>query len=111
MTLQEQFEAWAQEAPREWSIEKQSELGAFPGQYRDYHVQAAWEAWEAATYLRTTGDTPWPYGAKVKLRWVGPGNQVIGWGHRDPNNPNQFLSPYSRTPLDPQYWEVIEEKT
>ena len=58
MTLQEQFEVWAQEAPREWSIEKQSELGAFPGQYRDYHVQAAWEAWEAAAYLRTTGDTP-----------------------------------------------------
>lgn len=47
MTCQEQFDAWAQAAPREWSIEKQSELGTFPGQYRAYHVQVAWEAWEA----------------------------------------------------------------
>lgn len=57
MTLQEQFEAWAQEAPREWSIEKQSELGAFPGQYRDYHVYCAWEAWEARSVVKVLYDT------------------------------------------------------
>ena len=51
MTLQEQFEAWAQEAPREWSIAKHSEWAAFPGQYRDYHVYCAWEAWEARSAI------------------------------------------------------------
>ena len=38
-------EAWAQEAPRQWSISKQTAEDLFPGQYCWYYVQVAWEAW------------------------------------------------------------------
>ena len=45
MEAREAFEAWAQEAPRQWSISKQTAEESFPGQYRWYYVQAVWEAW------------------------------------------------------------------
>ncbi|UTD55901.1 hypothetical protein [Halomonas sp. MS1] len=46
----ERFEAWAVKPPREWCVGKQSHTSdnSWPGQYRDYHVQCAWESWQAA---------------------------------------------------------------
>lgn len=39
------FEAWAKAEPRDWNLELQQDLDAWPGQYTEYHVQCAWEAW------------------------------------------------------------------
>lgn len=45
LTNRQAFEMWAQEPPREWSVARQAEQGAWPGQYVIYPVQCAWEAW------------------------------------------------------------------
>lgn len=42
----EAFEAWISAPPFERSVERQSEHGAWPGQYRSYETQAAWESWQ-----------------------------------------------------------------
>lgn len=48
MTDRKKFEAWAVEPPREWSIQQNGKDQGWPHQYRAYHVQCAWEAWQAA---------------------------------------------------------------
>jgi hypothetical protein len=52
----EKFEAWISAPPTELSIERNSEdeeVSAWPGQYSDYQVQLAWEAWEECRNLIT----------------------------------------------------------
>jgi hypothetical protein len=44
----QRFEAWAKDRPREFDLDIQTDMGAWPGQYDDYNVQCAWEAWQAA---------------------------------------------------------------
>jgi hypothetical protein len=44
----ERFEAWAKDVPREWEVDIHNGEGAWPGQYTEYHVQCAWEGWQAA---------------------------------------------------------------
>lgn len=46
----DEFEAWAKAPPREWDCYRhpQDASQAWPGQYMQYHVQSAWEAWLAA---------------------------------------------------------------
>jgi hypothetical protein len=46
--IRKRFEAWAKDAPREWEVDIHNGEGAWPGQYTEYHVQCAWEAWQAA---------------------------------------------------------------
>lgn len=41
-----QFESWITAPPFEKTIERHSENGSWPGNYRDYGVQLAWCAWE-----------------------------------------------------------------
>ena len=45
-----QFEAWVSAPPFEYSVARWPVSGAsaWPGSYRDLHVQLAWEAWQAA---------------------------------------------------------------
>lgn len=47
MTERERFEAWAKRPPREWNIDIAGPEEAWPGQYKIYHVECAWEAWQA----------------------------------------------------------------
>ena len=49
MTQREQFEKWAARPPREWPLEAHAYTyeSGWPGQYKAYHVQCAWEAWQA----------------------------------------------------------------
>lgn len=48
-TTRKAFKTWATAAPREWDVTRFGEGSARrPGQYFGYHVQCAWEAWEAA---------------------------------------------------------------
>lgn len=42
----EAFEAWISAPPYERSVERQGENGSWPGQYRSYETQAAWESWQ-----------------------------------------------------------------
>lgn len=42
------FEAWISAPPFDRSIERQGENGSWPGQYRSYETQSAWEAWQEA---------------------------------------------------------------
>lgn len=44
--MREEFERWAADAPREWPLERYTEDEAWPGSYKDYPVQCAWEAWQ-----------------------------------------------------------------
>ena len=46
--MRKAFETWAQQPPMEWDVTRFGEHCAWPGNYRSYHVQCAWEAWEAA---------------------------------------------------------------
>lgn len=60
----EQFEGWISAPPFERSVERQGDNGAWPGQYRSYETQAAWEAWqESAKIERIMQPT-------TKLRWL-----------------------------------------
>lgn len=49
-TEREQFEAVFSANPYEFSMSRWPDHHRYswPGQYREYHVQAAWEAWQAA---------------------------------------------------------------
>lgn len=47
MTGRKKFEAWAAEPPREWDVELNGKDQGWPDQYRAYHVQCAWDAWQA----------------------------------------------------------------
>lgn len=42
------FESWVSESPYQKSLIRYAGQGALPGQYKDYSVQLAWEAWQAA---------------------------------------------------------------
>lgn len=48
MTTREQFETWISAPPYEKDISRQSHDSAWPGQYVDYSVQLAWEAFDHA---------------------------------------------------------------
>lgn len=39
------FEAWMKSPPLERRISRFGYVGKWPGQYQDYDVQLAWEAW------------------------------------------------------------------
>lgn len=48
MTLREEFEVWASEAPRGWKVDRLGADAKWPYQYRVWYVQNAWESWQAA---------------------------------------------------------------
>ena len=43
------FEAWIGNPPYERMCDRGSPESAWPGQYKNYEVQLAWEAWQAAS--------------------------------------------------------------
>ena len=46
--MRREFEAWISAPPYEMTTKKHSERESWPGQYIQYEVQLAWEAWQAA---------------------------------------------------------------
>lgn len=46
--LREEFEAWITSAPLEKPVHRNPESNIWPGQYKSYEVQLAWEAWQAS---------------------------------------------------------------
>jgi hypothetical protein len=40
------FEAHFSKPPYQWGFGRFAEYGAWPGHYRNYAVQCAWEAWQ-----------------------------------------------------------------
>ena len=77
------FEAWITAAPMEKDVARNSTdetKSAWPGQYRSYEVQLAWEAWCAS--LESTNCIA-EYGGKENRRdwwsggaWLYPGDRV-----------------------------------
>lgn len=63
---------------------------------------------------RVSDSEEWPHGATVKLHWVeGSGRVVstpgfVGWAKRGPAG--ELLSIFSGIPLDPDSWDVVEER-
>ncbi|UJB33727.1 hypothetical protein [Chromobacterium sp. Beijing] len=57
-----------------------------------------------------TEKNQWPNGATVRLTWdgCGPYEAATGWAKRDAEG--RLISVYSRTPLDPDVWKVVEER-
>ena len=56
MTQREEFEKWASEPPMEWCLARYPDdevRFAWPGLYKDYTVQSAWEAWQEAAKRAT----------------------------------------------------------
>lgn len=53
---------------------------------------------------------PWPLGATVKLRWIGPGrcSSEPGWGIRGPDG--ELLSLHGECALDLALWSIVEER-
>ncbi|WP_212635434.1 hypothetical protein, partial [Salmonella enterica] len=49
VNVRARFEKWITAPPFEKTIERHSNNGSWPGNYRDYGVQLAWCAWEDAT--------------------------------------------------------------
>ena len=39
------FEVWISTSPYEYSLDRENDDDAWPGQYKEYQVQLAWEAW------------------------------------------------------------------
>lgn len=46
--LQAEFEAWISAPPFEHMCDKNGECSAWPGTYKRYETEIAWEAWQAA---------------------------------------------------------------
>lgn len=46
--VRQQFEAWFREPPYEFPMKRGTADAGWPGQYRDYSVQCAWEGYQAA---------------------------------------------------------------
>ena len=48
-SMRKAFEAWAIASPRGWGVRRymSSEM-PWPGEYQEYRVQCAWEAWQDA---------------------------------------------------------------
>ena len=46
--MREEFEAWITSPPLEKPVQVNPESSGFPGQYRAYEVQLAWESWQAS---------------------------------------------------------------
>ena len=62
------FEAWVSGAPYERPTERYpagAEECVWPGQYRDYPVQLAWEAWQAGEAAATRDEKPQADGREV----------------------------------------------
>ena len=53
--MRKAFEAWATAEPREWDISRFDESAPWPGNYRSYPTQCAWEAWQAACAAERKG--------------------------------------------------------
>lgn len=53
MTERDEFEAVFSKPPFEFSMERYDDYGAWPCNYRKYHVQCAWEGWQAARAKHT----------------------------------------------------------
>lgn len=83
--LRERFEAWAKEAPRDFDLSKQGERAAWPGQYNDYRVECAWQA-----YLSASRPAWMPIASAPK-----DGTRIIGW--------LKGCSPYQ------YYWNLTEK--
>ena len=52
--IRKKFERWAELFPREWELNRADQTSAWPGQYREYHVQCAWESWYEASQVYTS---------------------------------------------------------
>lgn len=55
--LRDQFEAWISAPPYERSLSRHTNDAArtaWPGQYRNYEVELAWNAWQAAHTVQST---------------------------------------------------------
>ena len=80
----------------------------YRGKWEDHAFKAHDTVLEIeADYL---ADDPWPNGATVRLRWVGPGvqSEADGWAKRDAEG--KLVSSYSLLPLDASCWSVVEER-
>jgi len=79
------FEAWITAPPYEKSVSRQPRDAAWPGQYWDYQVQIAWDAWQAAIkalgWRRAVDEAPKDY------------ERVVAWFDRD---------------SDPQVWTHLD---
>ena len=51
MNQREAFEKWASKPPMEFYLARHDDTAAWPGNYKDYHVECAWQAWQAATAI------------------------------------------------------------
>ena len=48
MNQREAFEKWASNPPMEFCLARHDDTAAWPGNYKDYHVECAWQAWQAS---------------------------------------------------------------
>ena len=78
------FEAWASSSPMEWCLDRRPESSAWPGQYREHHVQCSWEVWEL--------------GAEQREAMATVIKEVMEW-HRDEQSPD-----YAGCDTDPCQW-------
>jgi len=46
--MRAEFEEWITSTPLEKPVHRNPESSGFPGQYRAYEVQLAWESWQAS---------------------------------------------------------------
>lgn len=65
------FEKWISSDPYNRLIAKHGDCGTWPGQYKSYATQLAWEAWqEAARQERQAIIAEMPGGHYVDPQWV-----------------------------------------
>lgn len=54
--MRAKFEAWITSPPLEKPVHRNPESSGFPGQYWEYEVQLAWDAWQARAQLAEGAD-------------------------------------------------------
>lgn len=85
MNQREAFEAWAKKPPREFYLARNPDAAAWPGNYKDYHVECAWQAWQAAQQAQWQQIESAPRnGEPILVNWYGSASDsavIVYWSN------------------------------
>lgn len=76
----EAFEAWAKKPPREFYLARHPDAAAWPGNYKDYHVECAWQAYQAGMQAQWLPIESAPRdGSEITVGWYGSSVSMTVW--------------------------------
>lgn len=79
MNQRELFEKWAKNPPMEFYLARHDDTAAWPGNYKDYHVECAWQAWQAAIAAQWQPISTAPEDGTSILAYTAEGQCEASW--------------------------------